>query len=136
MGRLRPALNKGGKDHFLPNGRKRPFIPQRIYNKDGTWELRSEWTYPKIEDINNGPMFATIILMAFERALECGGYRAECFTEWFNRYLGAMQVELVQTIEGRLYTVMQKSSGKIMSEKDYFNWQHFVEHLRKYLYGK
>lgn len=136
MGRLRPSLNKGGKDHFTPAGRKRPFLSPRVVRPSGEVDIKKEDEYPVFENMWNGPMMATVILMAFERALECGGYRAECFTEWFNKHLLEMQVELVQTIEGRLYHVMKQASGHTMGEREYFHWNHFLEHLRKYLYGK
>ena len=124
MGRLRPALNKGGKDHFIPANRKRPFTSDR-----------AEYQYPKLEQVPNGPAFASIILMAFEKALESGGWRADVFRTWFKDNIMEMKVELVQTIEGRLYPVMHKTSGHIMSEKDYHRWHHFLDTLRKYLYG-
>lgn len=135
MARLRPALNKGGKDHFIPANRKRPFLPERIYNEDGTWEDKSEMSYPLLEHVNNGPMFETMVLMAFEKALESGGWRAECFRTWFTRNIMEMKVELVQTIEGRLYPVMQKTNGHIITERDYHDWHNFLDSLRKYLYG-
>jgi len=73
--------------------------------------------------------------MAFEGALESGGWRADVFRKWFKDNIMEMKVELVQTIEGRLYPVMQKSSGHIMSERDYHEWYGFLQMLRKYLYG-
>lgn len=138
MGRLRPSLNKGGENHFSPGDHKRPFPREKVpesLSEDG-WRYKQETDYDKFENIYNSPMFANVVLMSFERALECGGWRAEEFTEWFNKHIIEFKVELVQKIEGRLYHMMKHTSGNIIGEKEYFHWEHFLEHLRKYLYGK
>lgn len=132
MGRLRKELNQGGISHFTNRKGKLPFFPKK--NSEGHYEWH-ECCHEKFDDMRNSPYFAGVVLMAFERALETGGWRVDWFLEWFEYHKLEFKVELVVAIESRLTPVIRKSNGHVMPEETYRKWYNFHEKLRRYLYG-
>lgn len=133
MGQLRKAFNRGGKDHYINPGHRKPFESPITYSPKFGYSMKDESQYPKFK-MHRGPMAGNIMMMAFERALECGGWRTTEFIEFIRRYWGDMPVELLQAIEGRLTPVINKSSGHVMTEESYREWYNFCKFLREFLY--
>ena len=133
MPALRATLNRG--NHGLhKNKRRAPFRKDIIARNALGPRVATQYDYPKAENIHISPTFCNLVLMAFESALSNGGWRPDEFTEWFTKNILELPVELIQTIEGRLYPVIIKSSGRKMSDEDYRIWYSFASELRRYLY--
>lgn len=127
--------------YYMSNGRTRPFRPEFIEpnpeNKYDYGHWKEEREYPLFKTMKNGPALLNMVIMSFERALECGGWRADSFINFMNEYMDVWPITLIQVIEDRLYhSVMNGGRGKPahMTNGDYILWSTFCDKLRDILY--
>lgn len=131
LAKLRKGPNSRG---FVSSKRNSPFKPGVVYDKYmKLYRPRREHDYNK-EEFYMSNLFCDTVLMAFERALECGGWRAASFVEWFRDNVAMVPLELAVKIEDKLHPVIVKSDGHKMDENAYFEWSMLDNLLRKYLY--
>lgn len=136
------AMREKQRKRSFPDPNYRyPFTIHRVFNEDTRkFEITEEKESPKFAELHNGPLIAMITLMAFERAFECGGWRAATFMTWFKENLDEMQVELVEKIENRLYQLLKMDGEKLkrahQSEIELESWKALGAVLKEKLYGE
>lgn len=123
-------IKKKGRAPF-----RRPIINLDRPDRGGlTWRMKRDEEYPRLKGIYWSPDTCNLYIMAFERALECGGWRAEEFVTFTEAHFSQMPLELLTTIVDRLNPIIRRSNGRKMPNGAYFEWYRLNENMRRILY--
>lgn len=128
------ARRRLARGNVISAKHRKPFQPKYIVGSDGGLRAKFNTEYKKV-DVRSSDLFCNFVMMAFESALMSGGWRVGAFTDFFLNVLPDLPVELVDKIDGRLYPVIMKSNGRVMSFDDYNSWYSFAMKLHEILYG-